>query len=156
MRVFGGLFAGIAALVGVLAAGWYIAISQYPAYAGAACGMIYGAILLPRFSGPPRITPMGRKKWTAIAVTTLACGAIIVYPLLPKQSEQSLEVLYVRLVPGPEDLTATVRTAGLTQEELKLLNPCNLCRTKRCMENVSSRSSNDPEEDQVLALAGRF
>lgn len=127
--IFGGLFAGIAADVGVLAAGWYIAISQYPAYAGAVSGMIYGAVLLPRFSGHPRSGPRSWKHWTGIAATIFACGAIAVYPLLPKRSEQSLEVLYVRVAPGPADLTAAANKGDLTHGELELLKSLGLTGT---------------------------
>jgi hypothetical protein len=83
--VFGGLLAGIAALVAVLAAGWwYVDLSQYPVYAGAVAGMIYGAVLLPRFAGS---TGAGRNSWmhwAAIAATILAFGVFVSYPLLPK------------------------------------------------------------------------
>ena len=129
LRLFGGLFAGVAAYVGVLAAGWYIAISQYPAYMGAISGMIYGALLLPRFSGSRPTGLMSWKQWTGTAATIIACAAIVVYPLLPRQAEQSLEVLYVRVVPGPEDLAADTRPGGLTPDELKSLKSLGLTGT---------------------------
>jgi hypothetical protein len=83
--VFGSLLAGIAALVAVLAAGWwYVDLSQYPVYAGAVAGMIYGAVLLPRLAGS---TDAGRNSWmhwAGIAATILAFGVFVSYPLLPK------------------------------------------------------------------------
>jgi hypothetical protein len=121
LRIFGGLFSGTAALVGVLAAGWYIAISQYPAYAGAVCGITYGAVLLPRFSGSPRSGPTNWKRWAGIAGSILGCGTITLYPLLPKQSAQSLEILFVCVVPGPQDLASDGKTGGLTTDELSQL-----------------------------------
>jgi hypothetical protein len=121
LRVFGGVFSGIAAFMGVLAAGWYIAISQYPAYAGAVFGMTYGAVLLPRFSGPQQSSPMNWKHWAGIAGTILACGVIVVYPLLPKQPEQSLEILFVCVAPGAQDLATEGKTGGLTADELDQL-----------------------------------
>jgi hypothetical protein len=129
LRVFGGLFAGIAALVAVLAAGWYIAISQYPAFAGAVSGMIYGAVLLPLFSRVPQSGPTSWKHWTGTAATIIACGAIVAYPLLPKQTGQSLEVIYVRVVPGPGDLASDAKGGGLTPDELKLLKSLGLTGT---------------------------
>jgi hypothetical protein len=129
LRVFGGLFAGVAALIGLLAAGWYIAISQYPVYAGALAGTIYGAILLPHFSGVSRGGPRSWKHWTGIAATILVCGAVVAYPLLPKQSEQSLEVLYVRVLPGSGDLAADAQGSNLTQDELQLLKSLGLTGT---------------------------
>lgn len=131
VRVFGGLFAGTAGLVGVLAAGWYIAISQYPVYAGASCGMIYGAMILPRFAAAPPSGPTSWKSWAGTVVTILACGAIVGYPLMPKQSEQSLEVLFAQVVPGPQDLAATEKTGGLTAEELNQLKSLGLTGTFR-------------------------
>jgi hypothetical protein len=132
LRVFAGLFAGIAALVGVLASGWYIAISQYAAFAGALSGMIYGAVFLPRFSEVPPSSPTSWKQWTVIASTIIACGAIVLYPLLPKQperTEQSLEVRFVRVVPGPGDFAADAKTGDLTPDELKLLKSLGLSGT---------------------------
>ena len=129
VRVFGGVFAGIAALIGVLAAGWYIAISQYPVYAGAVSGMVYGALLLPRFSGSPRGGQRSWKQWAGIASTIIACGVIVAYPLVPKQPEQSLEVIFVRVIPGPQDLTITEKTGGLTPDELDQLKSLGLSGT---------------------------
>lgn len=126
IRVFGGAFAGIAALIGVLASGWYIAISQYPVYAGAVCGLIFGALLLPRFSGPQWVGQRGWKQWAGIASTVIACGLLVAYPLIPKQPEQSLELIFVRVVPGPQDITAGENPAGLTARELQELKDLGL------------------------------
>jgi hypothetical protein len=83
--VFGSLLAGIAAFVAVLAARWwYVDFSQYPVYAGAVAGMIYGAVLLPRIAGPPGAGRNSWKHWAGIAATILALGIFVSYPLLPK------------------------------------------------------------------------
>ena len=83
--VFGSLLAGIAALVAVLAAGWwYVDLSQYPVYAGAAAGMIYGAVILPRLAGSTDAARNSWKHWTGIAATILAFAVFVSYPLLPK------------------------------------------------------------------------
>jgi hypothetical protein len=130
MCVSGGVFASIAALIGILSAGWYIAISQYPVCAGALCGTTYGAVLLPRFSGAPRAGQQrGWKQWAGIASTIIACGVFVAYPLVPKQSEQSLEVIFVRVIPGPQDLAATEKTGGLTAYELGQLKTSGLSGT---------------------------
>jgi hypothetical protein len=126
LRVFGGVFAGLTAFIAVSAAGWYIAISQYPTFAGGGFGMIYGVVLLPRFSGLQESGATNWKRWAGIAATTLACGAIVVYPLLPKQPEQSLEVLFVRVAPGPQYLATDGKTGGLTPDELKQLKSLGL------------------------------
>jgi hypothetical protein len=129
LRVFGGLFAGIAALVGVSAAGWYIAISAYPVYAGGMSGMIYGALILPRFAGPVRSGPAKWWQWIGTAATIVGCGAFVAYPLIPHdQPNESLEVEVVRLIAGPGDLTAQTK-AGLNQRELKYLKSLGLTGT---------------------------
>ena len=84
-RVFGSLLAGIAALVAVLAARWwYVDLSQYPVYAGAVAGMIYGAVLLPPLAGRAGAGRNNWKHWAGIAATILAFGVFVSYPLLPK------------------------------------------------------------------------
>lgn len=129
VRVFGGAFAGIAALIGVLASGWYIALSQYPVYAGAVCGLIFGALLLPRFSGPQRVGQRGWKQWAGIASTIIACGVFVAYPLVPKQPEQSLELIFVRVIPGPRDLAAAEKTGGISADDLGQLKALGLSGT---------------------------
>lgn len=129
IRVFGGAFAGVAALIGVLSSGWYIAISQYPVYAGAVCGLVFGALLLPRFSGPQRVGQRGWKQWAGIASTIIACGAFVAYPLVPKQPEQSLELIFVRVIPGPQDLTTAEKTGGLSADDLGQLKALGLSGT---------------------------
>lgn len=127
VRVFCAVFASLAALIGVLAAGWYIAISQYPVYAGAICGLAYGALLLPLFSEVPRGgRQRGWAQWMGIATTIIAFGVFLGFPLVPKQSEQSLQVIIVRMVPGPQGPATTERTAGLTADELSQLKALGL------------------------------
>jgi hypothetical protein len=83
--VFGSLLAGIAALVAVLAARWwYVDLSQYPVYAGAMAGMIYGGVLLPRLAGSTDAERNSWMHWAGIAATILAFGVFASYPLLPK------------------------------------------------------------------------
>lgn len=123
LRVFGGVFAGIAALVGVAAAGWYIAIAEFPAVCGAVSGLIYGAVILPRFAGPARSSPATWRQWTGAIATILACGAFVVYPLIPIDQpnlDLGVEVVVARVIAGPGDLT-TQTMAGLNQDELKFL-----------------------------------
>jgi hypothetical protein len=83
--VFGSLLAGIAAFLAALAAGWwYVDLSQYPVYAGAVAGMIYGAVLLPRIAGPIGAGRNSWKHWAGIAATILVFGGFVSYPLLSK------------------------------------------------------------------------
>jgi hypothetical protein len=85
IAVFGSLLAGIAALVAVLAARWwYVDFSQYPVYAGAVAGMIYGAVLLPRLAGSAGAGRNSWMHWAGIAATILVFGMFVSYPLLPK------------------------------------------------------------------------
>jgi len=126
LRLFCGLFSGTAALISVSAAGWYIAISPYCAYAGGISGMVYGAVLLPFFSKAQPDGPMNWKHWTGIAATVTACAMIIFYPLVPKPSEQSIQVLYYRVVPGSGDLSADPVSAELTADKLGFLKSIGL------------------------------
>jgi len=83
--VFGSLLAAISALIAVLAANWwYVAVSQYPVYAGAVCGLIYGAVLLPVPAGETYAQGNSWKHWAGIAAIILACDAFVLHPLLPK------------------------------------------------------------------------
>jgi hypothetical protein len=150
LRVFGTVFSGLSAFVAVMAAGWYIAISQYPVYAGALSGIVYGAILLPRASGAPPSGLTNWKHWAGMAATVIACGAIVVHPLLPKEKEQSLEVLYVRLIPGPEDLTTEAKPGGLTPDELKLLKSLGLAGTIRF--GMGQIHGNTPTEARAVIV----
>lgn len=81
VRIFGALFSGFAALLSVLAAGWYIAISEYPVYAGGLCGIVYGAFLLPLFSKRSQSGGGTWKHWIGIAASILAFAALVSYPV---------------------------------------------------------------------------
>ena len=84
--VFGSLLAGIAALMAVLAARWwYLDPSQYPVYAGAVSGMIYGGVLLPRIAGPMGAGRSSWKHWAGITATIVAYGVFVSYPLWSKR-----------------------------------------------------------------------
>ena len=125
LRVLGGLLAGFLSLFGIAAAGWYIAISAVAVYGGGVLGLLFGALVLPKFASPPD-EPVRRGWWRVVAIAgiTLLFGAVIVYPLLPDRNAQSLEVLVVSLTPGPEQLTTD--NTGLSEGELKTLNSLNL------------------------------
>ena len=150
LRVFGAVFSGFAALIAVLAGGWYIAISQSAALAAALAGMIYGAVVLPLFSGAPRSGRNNWKQWLGIAATIIACGAIVGRPLLPREKQQSLEVLYVRIVPGPEDLTTNAKSVGLTPDELRLLKSLGLAGTLRF--GMGQISGNSPVDARAVIV----
>ncbi len=119
LRVFGGIFAGVAGLVGVLAAGWYIAISQYPVYAGV-CGMIHGSFSTSELLS---IAPGHAKKLAQYARTAtinhrMKSRRLSLIPLMPKQSKKPPgELVFVRVVAGPQELAADGKTGGLTVDE---------------------------------------
>ena len=124
LRVLGGFFAGALGLLGIAAAGWYIALSAAAVYGGAILGVIFGAILLPRFA-ILRLEPQRAWwQWAAIAGSAVLLAGGIVYPLLPNLDAQSLEVRIMRLVPGPEKIT--VESSGLKQTEVTVLNSLGL------------------------------
>jgi len=88
-------------------------------------------------------------------MTIILWGAIVIYPLLPKHKEQSLEVLYVRVDPGPGDLAADARTGGLTQDEFKLLKSLGLTGTLHF--GMSEYRGNPPTEAlAVIVFTGEL
>jgi hypothetical protein len=81
VRVFGALFSGFAGFLSVAAAGWYIAVSEYPVYAAGLCGIVYGALILPLFCKRPEAGGRTWKHWLGIGTSILGFAALISYPL---------------------------------------------------------------------------
>jgi hypothetical protein len=146
--IFGALFAGVAALVAVVTAGSNLAMAPYPAYAGGIAGLLFGALRLPAFAG--RIEAGGKtwEHWTGILAGIAACGLFVFAPLLPKRSQPSLEVLLVRLVPGPQALAPAPGSAELTRDELTLLKSLGL----RGRIHFGAAGANGPLPAQARAL----
>jgi len=124
LRILGGFFGAVLGLLGIEAAGWYIAISAVAVYAGALLGLTYGALLLPRFAITHAEKRLPLLRWFAIAGATVSLLMAIVYPMIPDRDAQSLEVLVIRLVPGPEELAS--ENTGLNTTELVLLRSVGL------------------------------
>jgi hypothetical protein len=146
--IFGALFAGVAALTAVVAAGSSLAMAPYPAYAGGIAGLLFGALRLPAFAG--RIEAGGKtwEHWTGILAAIMACGLFIFAPLLPNRPQPSLEVLLVRVVPGPQPLSPASRDSALTGDELELLQSLGL----RGRIHFGALGTNGPLPAQARAL----
>ena len=124
LRILGGFLAAALGLLGIEAAGWYIAISTVAVCGGAVLGFVYGAVLLPKLAAVRSKSQHTRWDWVGIAAVTALLMTGIVYPLIPDRDAQSLEVCVVRLVPGPEELAAD--STGLTATEASVLRSLGL------------------------------
>jgi hypothetical protein len=152
LRSLGGLLAAFLSLVGIAAAGWYIAISAAVVYASAVIGLLFGALVLPKFA--PRSEPAPVQNWwgwTAVAGVTVLFVGVVVYPLLPDRNAQSLEVQVVSLTPGPEQLTH--ESTGLGEEELKTLSSLSL-RGKLQGEIQSYSGGGDRHARALIVIRG--
>ncbi|HWR16328.1 MAG TPA: hypothetical protein VN577_15980 [Terriglobales bacterium] len=97
IRSVGFAVAGIASLLGVAGAGWYIALANEVVYLGGALGAAYGAILLPRFAGERPPETRRWRHWALAPAPVLVLLGILMYPLLPDRDAQSLDFQFIRL-----------------------------------------------------------
>jgi hypothetical protein len=81
VRAVGSLFSGFAAMIAVLALAWYVALSQYPIYAGGVFALVYGAFVLPRFDRFSRSRSRTWKHWLGIVATIVCWAAVVSYPI---------------------------------------------------------------------------
>jgi hypothetical protein len=123
VRTVAAVFAFFLSLLGLAAAGWYIAIAGVVVYGGAAIGLLFGGWILPRFAGMTGPIRKPWLRWAGAAVVVLGSFGLAVYPLLPDRNAQSLEVVIERLVPGPDEIGPD---SGLTKNEVAVLNSLGL------------------------------
>lgn len=108
-QTIGAVVSGIASLVLVSGAGWYIAISAIPVYGAGLLGCLYGGWLLPRHvtnsPAPHDLSP--KQKLTIFGVWCLG-AAWVLLPIITRPSceaDQTLAVVLVQWRTGPESLT---------------------------------------------------
>jgi hypothetical protein len=155
VRTIASLFASFVSLLGLAAAGWYIALSAVVVYGGAAVGAVFGVWILPRFAGtvgPIRNTWL---RWTAIAAIILTSCGLVLYPLVPDRTAQSLDVSIMRLVPGADDIDAK---SGLTKDEIQVLNSLGLKGILHGGLQIASGSSGSAERHArvLIVVRGRL
>lgn len=80
IRLSGGLIWGFLAVLATTAAGWYIAISVVPCDGAGLAAMIFGAIVLPRFSGSRGSALPPWKRASLITLATALVLALLSYP----------------------------------------------------------------------------
>jgi hypothetical protein len=148
LRTLGGVFGSVLGLLGIAAAGWYIAISWVATDVGAVLGLLFGVILLPKFAVVRTLSPMHWWRWAALIGVTLCFAMGIIYPLLPDRDAQSLEVHVVRFVPGPEKIT--VENTGLLQSEVIVLNSLGL--SGKLLGGIQSFSGGGDKQARVLIV----
>ncbi len=125
VAVTGGIAAGFVTVMGAAGAGWYIAIAAFPVYASSILGLLFGILVLPRFANPRSVSRTW-KHWLGIAVAFVAFFGLIVYPALSQRNSQSLQVDFIRLLPGSEAIGSNGKTLGLSAEQLVFLNSLGL------------------------------
>jgi hypothetical protein len=77
----GGFFCGFLALLATAAAGWYISVAVVVVNITGVAGMLFGALILPRFAEPIGCCIAIWKRTTLVACAALGVAASISYPL---------------------------------------------------------------------------
>jgi MFS family permease len=125
VRTITAVFAFFLSLLGLAAAGWYIAIAGVVVYGGAAVGSLLGGWILPRFTGTTGPIRKPWLRWASATVVVLGSFGLVIYPVLPDRNARSLKVVMERLVPGPDEIGPD---SGLTKNEVAVLNSLGLKR----------------------------
>lgn len=123
VRTTAAVFAFFISLLGLAAAGWYIAVAGPVVYGGAAIGSLFGGWIMPRFTGATGPIRSNWLRWAGVAVLVLALSGLVIYPVLPARDAQSLDVVIERLVPGPDEIGPD---SGLAKDEMAVLNSFGL------------------------------
>jgi hypothetical protein len=150
IRLIGAATGGIVTLVLAAAAGWYIAMAAFPAWAAAGLGALWGAAVLPRHLGPtgPARSPLVR--WTSIAVVALA-GPFAVYgALFAPRYGQHLQVSVIRLTESVDRPPAESPNIALEPREAALLD--SLFPNRRAEHGLTGSSSSGAADHEARML----
>jgi hypothetical protein len=121
IRVLGGLCAATVSLVVVADAGWYIAIAAFPIWVSAALGAVWGAALLPRYTGPNPSSRPGSVRWALIALCTFAVPGALYWAFFVPGYSQQLAVQIVRVTPSQNALLPDSWKHSFERGEIELL-----------------------------------
>jgi hypothetical protein len=80
IRAMGGVFCGFLAVLATAGAGWYIAIAVVVPNITGVAGVLFGALILPRFAGPIGCSMVPWKRAILVSFAALAVAASISYP----------------------------------------------------------------------------
>jgi hypothetical protein len=118
----GALLAGYVSLTLVDAFGWYIAIAAAPVYTSCVLGIVWGAIVLPRYVGlkVSAARPSLRRQ-IALVCAYGGTGALIYWLFFFQPYSQQLEVTFVRIVETSGVGTEGNAPKGLTPIEQDFL-----------------------------------
>ena len=122
IRIVGGLCAATVSLVVVAGVGWYIAIAAFPVWVAAALGAVWGAALLPRYSGPVRTFKPGPIRWALITLLTLGAPGALYWAFFVPGYSQQLAVQIVRVTPSHNALLQDAWKRSLEPNEIELLS----------------------------------
>lgn len=154
VKTVGALCAFFLSLLGLAAAGWFIAIAGTMVYGGAAIGSLFGGWILPRFTGTAGPLRKSGLRWAGAAAVVLGSCGLMIYPMLPDRNAQSLDVVIERLVPGPDEL---VGGGGLvlTKDEATILNSLGLKgKLHAGIESFSSSGSDKKKARALIVIRG--
>jgi len=120
IATLGAAASALLSLILVAATGWIIAIGAVPVYGAALLGGVYGGWLLPN-QAAQSATSVGLGARQRLAILGIWCLATawIAFPFVPwpfREADQSLEVIIVQWIPGPE--TLVLAADGLTADEV--------------------------------------
>lgn len=125
VAVSGAIAAGFVTCMGVAGAGWYIAIAAFPVYAAGILGLLFGALLLPRFADI-RSSSRDWKRWLGITATVATFIGLVAYPIIARGDRQTLHVTIARLISGPDGITSNGKKLGLSDDQLAFLQSLGL------------------------------
>lgn len=119
ISIAGALLCFLVAGICVAGAGWYIAIAGSIPLIVAVLAGLFGAFVM------PRMLPVHPLKWPLALRALLSCMVVatpiyfLAAPFIPDREAQNLQVVFEKLSPGGEDISAD---SGLTQDQLKQLS----------------------------------
>jgi len=155
VRLIAAVSAGVIAFVLAAGVGWYIAIAAFPVWIAAGLGVVWGAVLLPRYLGRagPHRTP--KVQWAAIAVLLLA-GPLELYRVffMPNYG-QNLQLNVVRVTHEDKAPPTQDRLPNLEPQEIALLDSLfPHARVERGMTGSSSSGADDHTARMLIVLTG--
>ncbi len=105
-RLLGGTVAAVTAGLGVLGAGWILALAEIGPDSALILGLLYGVFLFPRFIEPrPRPLPTWIR-FSSVTFATLLFLYWLLFPLLPKTPAPSINYDLVRITSGDKAVVA--------------------------------------------------
>ena len=153
IRVVGALSAGVVAFFVSAGVGWYISIATFPVLVAAGLGAGWGAVLLPRYLGSPRLERPRWARWPAICVVLLAGSGGLYWTFLAPRYGQNLHLSIVRVASPDERLRGERRREDLDPYESALLDSLlPNARLRALMTGVSSTGDGSIKARMLIVI----